>query len=175
MLKLLRWLFSSQQQAPSSPSPLSEPRFTALCGHTAKQKDIVEAFRERVTTTLPFNSQGIFDYCHACLAKMAIQCAWCSKPIFIGDAVTLFHIAKTAFTRPPSAAVLYEETVREVCYVGCLRIHCIDTSFDRAGFWMPDSNGKGYVKLNESHIARAMYPVKTCSQAMSPGRNGQAH
>ncbi|NTW30199.1 MAG: hypothetical protein HGA33_02895 [Candidatus Moranbacteria bacterium] len=64
---------------------------------------------------------------------MAIRCAWCGKPIFIGDPVTLYS-PNEGFEIPEYAVRYSEDPLR---LVGCLRWDCADSGIDRSGFWMP--------------------------------------
>ena len=65
---------------------------------------------------------------------MAIRCAWCGKPIFIGDPVTLYSSAEKNF-QIPEYAVRYSEN--PIKLVGCMRWDCAETGADRCGFWLP--------------------------------------
>lgn len=109
------------------------------CRHNTKQSGKVSAFGKTVKTTMPVNTDGSVDYCLDCLGKMAIQCAWCDNPIFIGDPITLYTPNEDFLV--PDHAVVYNEKPLQL--VGCLGWNCADTGADRAGFWLPDKNGKG--------------------------------
>ena len=113
----------------------------AKCGHSTKTKGGVTAFGVTITTEMPIK-HGHVDYCLICIADMAIQCAWCELPIFIGDPVTLYT-PKAGFEIPDHAMVFSEEPLR---LVGCLRWDCASTGADRAGFWVPDAEGHGHVQ-----------------------------
>ncbi len=106
--------------------------FLAQCGHKTLIRDWVFAFGEGVMTRVPVIDGKVY-YCHKCLQKMAIRCAWCGKTIFIGDAVTLYA-PKEEF-EIPEHAVPYEKNSNRL--VGCLRWECALSGADRAGFWMP--------------------------------------
>ncbi|NTW88760.1 MAG: hypothetical protein HGB26_06475, partial [Desulfobulbaceae bacterium] len=95
-------------------------------------KDRVHAYGGSCKTRLPFENNHT-PYCHACIKKMAIRCAWCGKPIFIGDPVTLYSPSK-GFEIPEYAVRYSEDPLR---LVGCLRWDCADSGIDRSGFWMP--------------------------------------
>lgn len=125
------------------------------CGHKTKKNGKVTAFGEAITTNI--NGDSV-EYCHECLGRMAIRCAWCGKPIFIGDPVTLY-IANSS--EMPDYAVFYDDENREahnkpdsVEVVGCLRFSCADTGADKAGYWVPGDNNKGKV-----HLARSAYEI----------------
>jgi hypothetical protein len=108
-------------------------KYLARCGHKTKKKDKVTAFGETITTEVPL-VDGKIEYCHKCLEKMAIRCAWCGKPIFIGDPVTLYSLTNGT-KEMPKHAVCHDKKLNQ--YVGCLRCDCADTGADRAGFWVP--------------------------------------
>lgn len=123
-------------------STLSPFRYTATkCGHRTKRAGSISAFDENIVTKIPLNSGGSVDYCLDCLGKMAIPCAWCNKPIFIGDPVTLYT-SRDGSPVPEQAVIFNKEPLQ---LVGCLRFYCADTGADRAGFWVPGEDGKGTV------------------------------
>lgn len=122
---------------------LSPLYYTAVrCGHRTKRTGTVSAFGRTITTKMPRNDDGSVDYCLDCIRKLAIQCARCDEPIFIGDPITLstpcdeFQI--------PEHAVVYKRDPLQL--VGCLGWNCAETGADRAGFWMPGEDGKGCVE-----------------------------
>lgn len=118
-------------------------RYTATkCGHRTKQNGSVSAFGRTITTEMPKNENGSVDYCLDCIGKMAIRCAWCGEPIFIGDPVTLYSPPMKEFQIPQYAVIYSEVPLR---FIGCLGWDCADTGADRSGFWLPDENGKGFV------------------------------
>jgi len=116
-------------------SMLFQKRYKAKCGHKTVLKGKVEASGKHVTTTMPKNNEGSTDYCLECLGKMAIRCAWCGDPIFIGDAVTLYSPTKPNDVKMPEHAVVHDEIKGRKRYVGCLGWNCAETGGDRAGFW----------------------------------------
>ena len=137
-------------------------RYTAAkCGHRTKRSGPVSAFGRTTTTKMPMNKNSSVDYCLDCIGKMAIRCAWCSDPIFIGDPITLYspgpRTGLFSSERPseaqktrkqdgfvvPDGAVVYREN--PLTLVGCLGWNCADTGADRAGFWLPGEDGKGHV------------------------------
>ena len=124
-------------------SRLDPRRYTATkCGHRTKRSGQVSAFGHTMTTKMPRNRDGSVDYCIDCISKMAIQCSWCSHPIFVGDPVTLYTPSDD-FQAPQHAVVYNSEPLQ---LVGCLGWNCADTGADRAGFWLPGENGKGRVR-----------------------------
>jgi len=116
------------------------------CGHRTKQTGKVSAFGRTIITKMPKVGDSV-EYCLDCLSKMAIQCAWCGGPIFIGDSVTLFSPRDDGF-KLPEHAVIYRDNPLQL--VGCLRWDCAATGADRAGFWLPSKNGRGYVRRVQS-------------------------
>lgn len=103
------------------------------CGHKTKIKDSVEAFGEKTEIEVPVKN-GKTLYCHKCLEKMTIQCAWCGKSIFIGSPITLYS-PRDKNEKMSDYAVLYNKENNS--FVGCLRRKCADSGFDRMGFWHP--------------------------------------
>lgn len=114
-----------------------------MCGHKTKQKGKISAFGVATITTMPINTLGSVDYCLKCIQKMAIKCAWCGKPIFIGDDITLYSPSEDF--EIPDYAVTYGENKSQV--VGCLRPSCADTYADKAGYWAPGDDHKGVARI----------------------------
>jgi len=114
----------------------------SACGHKTWVNGRVTAFGQTIKTVMPLKN-GRPEYCLDCIGGMAIQCAWCTLPIFIGDAVTLYSPREIGYEIPSFAVVYSEEPMR---LVGCLRWDCMQTGADRAGFWLPDATGKGHVE-----------------------------
>lgn len=122
---------------------LSPFRYTATkCGHRTKRGGSVSAFGHTITTQMPKNEGSSVDYCLDCIGKMAIQCAWCGDPIFIGNPITLYT-PRDDFQVPEHAVVYNKEPLQ---LVGCLGWNCAETGADRAGFWLPGEDGKGRVQ-----------------------------
>ncbi len=99
------------------------------CGHFTKCYGWIEAFGEKI----PIIQKREPDYCFKCLSKMTIRCAWCGKPIFICNPVTLYTPPK-GFQIPQYAVVYNDNPVQ---LVGCLRVICNGLGADRMGFWVP--------------------------------------
>jgi hypothetical protein len=108
-------------------------RIKAGCGHETKIKDKVYAFGKTITTVVPVKD-GKTDYCHECLGKMAIRCAWCGEVIFIGEPITLYTPRREDFKIPEHAVAHNKDPLQ---LVGCLGWNCAATGADRAGFWYP--------------------------------------
>ena len=132
-------------------------KIVAGCGHETFKKDKVTAFGVGCVTEIPI-IDGKTDYCHRCLEKMAIRCAWCGKVIFVGDPVTLYS-PRDKDRKMPEYAVLHNKEHNS--YVGCLRWDCAETGADRAGFWYPP--GKVY---------RVPTPIEMCMKSMQNGGDG---
>lgn len=130
---------------------------TTECGHKTKIEDWVEAFGEKTKIKVPVTN-GKTLYCHKCLEKMTIQCAWCELPIFIGSPVTLYS-PRDKEKSMPKHAVLHNKEYN--FYVGCLRWECAHTVADRCGFWYPPG------KVN-----RVPSPIEMCLQDMEQGGDG---
>ena len=126
--------------------------YSANCGHKTKLHDKVFAFGESTSTQLPIKD-GEIDYCHRCIEKMAIRCAWCGHTIFIGDPVTLYSPRDENFDVPEHAMVYCKDPLQ---LVGCLRWNCADSSADRMGFWLPP----GVVHRVQSAYAICMQGLK---------------
>ncbi len=131
----------------------------AGCGHYTNLKGQVTAFGKSVTTNMTPNRSGTVEYCHDCLGKMAIRCAWCENPIFIGNPVTLY--SPTDPQKVPPHAVRYCDNPLQL--VGCLGWNCADTGADRSGFWMPDG------KTGKGHVERVISPLEEVFSPKSPG------
>jgi hypothetical protein len=132
-------------------------KIVAGCGHKTLEKDKVWAFGASDETTIPI-IDGKTDYCHRCLEKMAIRCAWCGEVIFIGYPITLYS-PRDKDHKMPDYAVLHNGEHNS--YVGCLRWNCAESGADRAGFWYPP--GKVY---------RVPTPIEMCIQNMQNGGDG---
>lgn len=132
---------------------LQNKEYVALkCGHHTRRNGEIIAFGHTITTKMPLNKLNGVDWCLACIQTMAIRCAWCSEPIFIGDPVTLYTPRKHV-TIPEHAVIFNNDPVQ---LVGCLRWDCASTGADRAGFWLPGNDGKGKVHRVPSPIEIAM-------------------
>lgn len=109
----------------------------AICGHGTRREGEVSAYGKTRKIKMPLNDDGKADYCLDCIGKMTIKCAWCERPIFIGDQVTLKRPA-TSFEMPEGAVI---HSQNPPILVGCLRLDCTESEADRAGFWLPGRNG----------------------------------
>ena len=132
-------------------------KIVADCGHETLEKDTVIAFGESCKTKIPI-VDGKTSYCHRCLEKMAIKCAWCGGVIFIGDPITIYS-PRDKDNKMPDYAVLYNKEHNS--YVGCLR--CAETG---AGFWYPP----GKVYRIPTPIETAMYIEVVCIGNLSDSK-----
>ncbi|HNV96929.1 MAG TPA: hypothetical protein PKL13_01260 [bacterium] len=82
-------------------------------------------------------------YCHKCLEKMTIRCAWCGNPIFIGDLITLQNPKETF--KIPDYAVKNKDFPGD--YVGCHRLSCCDMLGELIATW----NTPGQIELTEEY------------------------
>ena len=119
-----------------------EKRFLAKCGHLTAHCGRVRAFGCETITTMRPHDGDVFPYCLECVEAMAIPCSWCGRTIFIGDPITLY--TTTDRRGRHEMPLFYREDANAV--VGCLRMNCADSGADRAGFWVPNKNGKGMVE-----------------------------
>lgn len=123
------------------------------CHHKTKLSGQMKAFDECRTGRMPLNENGTTEWCFECLGKMAIRCAWCKNPIFIGDPITLYTPIKLDF-QLPADAVIYKQNPLQV--VGCLGWDCASSGMDRMGFWVPGKDGKGCIDRVASPIELLM-------------------
>lgn len=131
-------------------------RIVAKCGHKTKLKGKVSAFGETIITEIN-PRKGKVEYCHKYLEKMAIKCAWCAKPIFIEDPITLY--STTCLDKMPEHTVIFSEELMQV--VGCGRSSCAQTGADYAGIWVPGENGKGMVERIPTMIERSLISISS--------------
>ena len=110
---------------------LPEKTYLAGCGHQTKQIDKVSAFGESGTVIIPITN-GKTEYCHACLSKMAIRCAKCGQPIFIGSRITLRSLSGLKFVTPGN--IYDQDATLAVC---CGRRDCVNHASELCGTWIP--------------------------------------
>lgn len=111
-------------------------KIRANCGHLSRIKGKIFAFDEVTTTTIRV-IDGKIDFCHRCLERMVIQCAWCGKPIFIGDPITLYTPGEN-YEMPDYAKIYNLNSPNSPQLIGCGRNTCADTGADYCGFWNPE-------------------------------------
>lgn len=142
---------------------------TAGCGHRFQQKDVVTALGRTITTRVPLDEKGSTSFCHKCLEKMVVPCAWCLEPIFVGDPVTLYCLAEKELKAKwemsdedwelckskgelPWGSKIHSVANGYVSLVGCPSTTCADTGADYCGVWMPP----GQVEEHLSMIKKAL-------------------
>jgi hypothetical protein len=104
----------------------------ARCGHQTKQRGTIRAFGESFRTTLDLD-RGIIAYCHRCISRMAIKCACCQRPIFLGSPVAEF------FNPTLSARMNGDNRVTAAAgLVICRRPSCDWLTVGRRGTWTLD-------------------------------------
>jgi len=110
------------------------------CGHFAKHCQRITAYG--TTIWLKNNVvDGSVQYCHTCLTEMTIRCAFCGGPIFIGDAVTLYHPSALNGMEVPEWPIVFHDghPVGGIC--------CAELGYaDMCGVWVPGENLNGKVK-----------------------------
>lgn len=113
-----------------------------VCKHNTRMAGKVRAFGESRVIEVPVHMNGDRDYCLDCLSRMTILCAWCRKPIFIGDPIMLNAPDPEGEFLPPEAVVHNGQ------FVGCIRccLRCAESGEGPDGFWMPGADGKGKVE-----------------------------
>ncbi len=126
----------------------------AKCGHETKTKGPSTAFGRTIIVKMPVNKDGSIEYCLDCIGKMAIRCAWCKEPIFIGDVITLYSPREKDSFELPEDSVFYDKS--QAVVVGCGRTTCADTGLDYAGFWLPGENGEGKVHRHLTLVERSI-------------------
>ena len=94
-----------------------------VCGHMAKLMELVKIFGREYVSVLGIKE---LDYCHQCLAKMAIRCAWCQSPIKVGDPVVLY---------PPEFQIRGASIYRKGPLIVCLNHNCTGVGVE-LGLWV---------------------------------------
>lgn len=139
---------------------LFKKTYTAkVCGHKTKLNGLTSSFGDYYKMSMPKNEHGSTDFCLECIGNMAIRCAWCGEPIWVGDPVTLYCV-NIPFV-PPKHAVRYDKD--ETCFVGCLRSGCCHTGADRQGFWDPPGE-----------VYRVPSPIEMMMSVLKKGEKPQA-
>lgn len=126
----------------------NEEKYQAKCGHLTSQKATLNAFGEKCEIKI-LSPKDEIEFCHDCLEKMTIRCAWCGKPIFIGDIVTLYTPNKDF--KIPNYAITYSKDPLQL--VGCGRTNCAETGADYCGNWLPPGKVKRFPSVIEMAMA----------------------
>ncbi len=88
---------------------------------------------------------------------MAVVCAWCQQPIFIGEPITLYSPKSPDDFEIPEGAVVYSK--RSLQMVGCAKMSCTTLGrFDAVGYW--DAPGQVYLM--------PVYPMSQSAEVMAP-------
>jgi len=127
------------------------------CGHKTKMHGVLGRGDESTKFHLGYDiTTGRPEYCLACIDAMEIACAWCGKPIQIGDPITVYE----RFIGPiQKRARLHGDTA----VVGCLRRNCADGAHDRAGFW-----------VEPGQVHRILSPMEMIMQNLAAGGGARA-
>jgi hypothetical protein len=121
-------------------------RYVALhSGKQSKRRGFLSAGGEKRFCILPL-VHGTIPYTLAEINDLTILCAWCQKPIFIGDYVTLYIWSKPLTQMPKGAQVHSIHPAAQV--VGCQRDACCDTIADLQGHWVPNDERPGQGKVD---------------------------
>lgn len=107
----------------------------ADCGHQTKLRGTIGHEGDQRKITLKLGENGHPFSCLACIEKAIIPCAWCGKPIWPDEPITLY-LSSNPEQEVSVGSVLYREVGGKKVYVGCLRWDCARTGADRAGFWV---------------------------------------
>lgn len=126
--------------------------YVSKSGQLTKRHGYLEMSDERRFITLPLNETANVDYSVAEITAITIQCAWCAKPIFVGDYVTLYGYRGNRDSLAPHI-VIYDDSPLRV--VGCLRMACAETGADYQGMWQPDPENPG-----KGHVLRIQSPIE---------------
>lgn len=121
-------------------------RTKAECGHKTRLSGTINAYGRSTKVKLEPNEDGDIDYCLKCIEDMTIKCAWCEKPIFIGEPVTLYSPKNNDFDFPDDAHVYKENPLT---FVGCRRMGCANSKPSYDGFWVPPGKVKKKSKFKE--------------------------
>lgn len=119
-------------------------RYTAMCGHKTKDPARLSfAGWKSGLVSLPRQQEKIY-YCSSCLERMTVLCAWCCRPIFVGEAVTAYQPLENF--EPPLLAQVYEKDSTRL--IGCSRPDCLSSPTDIIGRLVPNDARKLCVKEN---------------------------
>jgi hypothetical protein len=136
------------------------------CGHKTKIKGTIKFFGEETTMSMPLEENGNPDYCLECISKMSIKCAWCSKPILIGEPITLY-IPEPEF-EIPSHAKTFNHAEGKIGLVGCLDIDCCASGADVQGRWMPPGEVQRVPSPIERLLATPSANTVICNDLSKP-------
>lgn len=144
-----RWLISAKEAMQVRTYRTTE------CGHKTKALGTWNAHGEERLIDLNVES-GSTPYCHNCIEKMTIQCAWCGLPIFVADPISLSFCTDPDWAQPDYA--VEHATGNRMSLVGCMRWDCADSGLSFAGHWA--TPGK---------VQKAVTPIMLAMQAAEAG------
>ena len=181
-MRIFRWLGRSYRRLSNRCRILRAKTYVSTySGTKTKGCGYVSAFGESRFLILSENAQGTVSFTVREIQDSTIRCAWCGKPIFARDGITLLtpmrEIPGTTEwhglpkrERIPKAeanlkeyAVVYNEDPLQL--VGCTRDTCCDL-MDQCGMWIPDPDnpGKGKVHRMPSAVELLLAnPDKGCA------------
>lgn len=128
----------------------------AGCGHETYCKDWVEAYNEKRLVDLIMDRCSIM-YCHQCLSKMAIRCAWCGRVIWLDDRVRL-RLNFDNIKMPDYARVVPYSFGNRPEYIGCALLDCNGLRKNRpeesepVGFWKPPGEVVPFIRVSKHYI-----------------------
>lgn len=140
--------------------------YTTPSGKRTKRRGVIDAFGEKSHIIMPLNAQGTVDWTLDEIAAMTIQCAWCGRPIFISDPITLYspvdpdspiHPLIPKPQKPfevPSYAVIYQQNPLQL--IGCPRWDCAETSGDFSGQWVPDPKTRKGTVMRQANVSELL-------------------
>jgi hypothetical protein len=126
-------------------------KILADCGHKTFEEGSIKAFGEKRKSKIKLSFSRM-TYCFKCQKKMIIKCAFCEKPIFIGDPIVLIP-PRNRFFQLPARAIIYSK--KPVLLIGCLRMDCIDKNNSQKAFWFPPGKVKKVPSFFESAVEKA--------------------
>lgn len=118
-----------------------EKEILAACGHKTRDSLLAKALGEdpRIKDIL-LNEKGRIRYCHKCLEKMAIRCAWCGETILIGEPITLYSPAFGS--EMPDFAVEEDARTLPRNFIGCFRDRCVVPGETMDGILIPPGKAR---------------------------------
>lgn len=145
-------------------------RLLARCGHSTKLFGQITAYETDGGIFAPVDHLGRVTLCLSCVSKMSIRCAWCTRPIVVGDSVSLLAPHEEFVLE--DYMVVYQDD--PLLLVGCMRPECagILPEDPLSGKWHAGQNGVGYVGEIEYGVdafghnsARPIFGVKKYARA----------
>lgn len=108
------------------------PHAARVCGHHIEcQEQEITVFSTRRLVCLPL-TRAKADFCHDCLAWVAVNCYHCKRAILPGDPISL--------DKPYEFKIYDERTLfvigGKTCVVACGRLHCAASLAHCQGRWV---------------------------------------